>query len=146
MTTPFHADAVGHAPVGLEDCWDEPAAPGLDGRDDLEALQGRWVSVSGRRPAELLVSGVHYTVRFADGDIYMGALELLLEARPRGMDMRIEEGPARHKGRIALCLYELDGATLRWVTNGPTHAERPAAFAEDGPQALCLVFRREARA
>jgi uncharacterized protein (TIGR03067 family) len=143
MTTPHPTDAVGLGPDGLEDCWDEPAAPELDGRGDLEALQGRWLCVSGRRPAELLVSGGHFTVIFADGDIYMGAFELLTQTRPRGMDMHIAEGPARHKGRVALCIYELDGVTLRWGTTGPGQAERPAAFAEDHPQTLCLVFRRE---
>jgi uncharacterized protein (TIGR03067 family) len=144
MSGPSPADVVGLGPGGLEDSWDEPALPEHEGRDDLEALQGRWVSVAGRRPAELLISGSHYTVRFADGAIYMGALELTPETRPRAMDMLIHEGPAHHKGRTALCIYELDGSTLRWGTTGPGRGERLTTFpAEDGGYVLCLVFRRE---
>jgi uncharacterized protein (TIGR03067 family) len=130
--------------AGLEDCWDEPIAPEAPEPDDLAALQGAWVTVSGRRPAVLLVSGLHFTVRFADGDIYMGALELRPGARPRAMDMHITEGPAHHKGRTALCIYELNGSTLRWGTGGPGRDERLTAFpVEEGHAVLCLIFRRE---
>src|SRR5437660_445667 len=65
------------------------------GLTDLEVLQGTWHSVSGRRRAVFLVSGTRFTVRFEDGDIYMGVFELVA-ALPRLMDMRIDEGPARH--------------------------------------------------
>src|SRR3954468_21683567 len=40
----------------LEDCWDEPDQA-VRPAAELEALQGRWVCVSGRRETELLVSG-----------------------------------------------------------------------------------------
>jgi uncharacterized protein (TIGR03067 family) len=130
----------------IEDHWDE-AIPSENGvPPDLEALQGAWYSVSGRRAAEMLVSGNHFAVRFADGDIYMGAFELDLTATPRTMAMRIHEGPARHKGKTALCIYQLESHVLRWCATTPGHAERLTAFpAEDAAQYLLLVFQRAQR-
>jgi uncharacterized protein (TIGR03067 family) len=129
------------APEHLEDCWDEPEARAV--RPDFELLQGSWTSAGGRRQAEFLISGFHFTLRFADGDIYMGSFALDTNARPRGMTVRIDEGPARHRGLSALCIYEVAGDELRWCTPGPG-AELPTAFAAiDDPHFLCLVFRRE---
>src|SRR5262245_8172783 len=115
-----------------------------DVRTDLDRLQGAWVSVSGRRHAELLIAGQLFTVRFRDGDIYMGRFELDTQSRPAHMDMRIDEGPARHKWQTTLCIYELDGPTLRWATTEPGQRGRLTAFpAEDDPHCLCLLFQRE---
>jgi len=134
--------ALGH----LEDCWDEPDPVPRAGRPDLEQLQGAWATVSGRRPAEFLVSGNHVTVHFADGTIYLGCFDLHPAASPKAMDVRIEEGPPPHRGLTALCIYELDGDTLRWCTSGPGQKERPSDFAApDDAHHLCLVFQREHR-
>jgi uncharacterized protein (TIGR03067 family) len=128
----------------IEDCWDEPALPDAGVVADLEALQGAWYSVSGRREAELLVSGHHFAFRFADGDIYMGAFDLDPATAPKLMVMRIDEGPARHRGKTALCIYELDGPLLRWCATDPGRDERLQAFpAEDHAHYLCMVFQRE---
>jgi uncharacterized protein (TIGR03067 family) len=103
-----------------------------------------WYSLAGRRDVELLVSGNHFTVRFADGDIYMGAFELNPTASPRSMDMRIDDGPAEHKGKTAFCIYELNGLVLRWCAAAPGSTKRLTAFpAVDDPRSLCLLFRRE---
>jgi uncharacterized protein (TIGR03067 family) len=131
-------------PSRLEDSWDEPEPIEFQARADLELLQGIWSFVAGGREAELLISGDRYTMRFADGALYMGRFVLTPNGRLGTMDMQIEEGPPRHKGKTALCLYELDGGTLRWCTAGPGRTERPTAFpALDHPQYLHLVFRCE---
>jgi uncharacterized protein (TIGR03067 family) len=137
-----HAASLGH----LEDCWDEPP-PGPARRAlDCERLQGAWLSTAGARQAALLISGSHFTLHFADGDIYMGRFELDTRSRPRAMVSLIDEGPARFKGQTALCFYEFDGDHLRWCTAGPGRTERPAFFPAAGdPNYLCLVFRREER-
>src|SRR5438094_4388738 len=83
-------------------------------RADLEMLQGAWLSVSGRHQAELLIAGNLFAVKFLNGKIYMGTLDLDAGERPKEMLMRIDEGPIRHKGKFALCIYELTGDTLRW--------------------------------
>jgi uncharacterized protein (TIGR03067 family) len=111
---------------------------------DLERLQGAWVSVSGRREAEFIISGYLFAVRFKDGDTYLGMFRLGLEDRPRTMDMRIDEGPAHHRGKIARCIYELDGDGFRWCTGEPGQEKRLEDFPpEDSPKYLCLHFRRE---
>lgn len=128
----------------LEDCWDEPDASKSRACGDLQLLQGAWTTVSGRRKAEFLVCGSHLTVHFADGAIYMGSILVDPTARPRAMNVRIDEGPEQHRGLVALCVYELDGDTLRWCTSGPGQAQRPGAtFEEADGGYLSLVFRRE---
>jgi uncharacterized protein (TIGR03067 family) len=135
------------APAGatlghLEDCWDEPGPSCKTA--DLERLQGAWTSMDGRRKAAFLLSGNRFAIHFANGDIYMGSFELGPAGRLRTMDVRIEEGPAQHRGQTALCIYEVKGDVLRWCTAGPGHGERPEAF-PDGNDShyLCLLFRRE---
>jgi uncharacterized protein (TIGR03067 family) len=130
----------------VEDCWDEPDAPGVLAGTGLEVLQGAWFSVNGRRDAEFLVAGDHFTFRFADGDIYMGSVEVDGESQPRLMTMRIAEGPAKHRGKVALCFFEQDGDALRWCATEPGRDERLSAFpAEDDPKYLILHFRRAER-
>jgi uncharacterized protein (TIGR03067 family) len=111
---------------------------------DLQRLQGTWLSVSGRRQAEFVISDYLFAVRFQNGDTYLGTFRLGPECRPKTMDMRIDEGPARYRGRIARCIYELDGDTLRWCPAEPGTEERLATFpAAADPRYLCLVLRRE---
>jgi uncharacterized protein (TIGR03067 family) len=130
--------------VHLEDCWDEPPPGPPRQRPNGERLQGAWLSTTGPRQASLLISGNHFTIHFAVGDIYMGRFDLDTRIRPWAMVMFIEEGPARHKGQTALGFYQFDGDNLRWCTAGPGRDERPATFpAADDPHYLCLVFRRE---
>ena len=122
--------------------------PALDAaaqnRLDLEQLQGAWVSVSGRHQAELLVAGNLYAFKFVSGKIYMGTLDLDADEHPRQMIMRIDEGPIKHKGQFALCIYELDGDTLRWCPTEPGSDERLTDFpcVDDG-RYLCTVFQRQ---
>jgi uncharacterized protein (TIGR03067 family) len=131
-------------PVHLEDWWDEPDETVQQARKDLEALQGAWTFISGRRPAQFLVSGTRFAIHFADGEIYFGSFTLTPYARPKAMDVRIEEGPGRHKGQTVLCIYELSNNTLRWCIAGPGQSDRPPAFpAEEDTRYLYLIFRRE---
>jgi uncharacterized protein (TIGR03067 family) len=119
------------------------AAAGTDARTDLELLQGTWVSVFGRREAEMLIAGGLFTVRFADGDVYMGAFRLDPTLWPKAIDMRVDEGPAQHRGKIALCVYDLHGDALLWCPTEPGTTERLAAFPpENDPRYLYTEFRR----
>ena len=118
-------------------------AGAVNAHADLEQLQGAWVSAFGRRQSELLIAGRLFTVRFADGEVYMGAFQLNVSAWPKAIDMRVDEGPARHKGKIALCIYELDGDLLRWCPTEPGHEKRLKAFPpENDPKYLYTEFRR----
>jgi len=135
------ARAGSDVPVHLEDFWDEPEAHAM--RGDLEALQGAWESIAGRREAAFLVSGYRFTVHFTDGDIYMGRFTIDSSAWPKRMEICIEEGPTAHRGLSALCIYELDGDKLNWCTAGPGQNHRPESFPpEDDLRYLCLLFQR----
>lgn len=140
---PRTVPTVGEEHVRLEDFWDEPAPRERPACPDTQALQGAWACVAGRRRALFLVAGDRFTLHFADGAIYMGTFSLGDDGWPCAMDVRIDQGPPRHKGLDALCIYEFDGDTLRWCTAEPGQQERPTAFIELDPRHLCLVFRRE---
>jgi uncharacterized protein (TIGR03067 family) len=115
-----------------------------DTQSDFDLLQGAWVSVDGRRRAELLFAGRHYTLRFLDGDIYMGTFDLYPGRSPKVIDMHIAEGPARHQGKLAFCIYEVHGDELRWCPAEPGSDERLSDFpAVDHPRYVCTLFRRE---
>jgi uncharacterized protein (TIGR03067 family) len=131
------------AHVRLEDFWDEPAAGVAESRSDLERLQGAWLAVAGRRQAEFLIAGNRIAVHFADGDVYLGSFTLDTDGRHALMDVRVEEGPSRHKELIAQCIYEVAGDVLRFCAGSPGQGDRPTAFAEVHPLHLCLIFRRE---
>jgi uncharacterized protein (TIGR03067 family) len=112
---------------------------------DLELLQGTWVSVSGRRQAEFVISGYLFAFRFQESETYLGTFRLGLENQPRAMDMRIDEGPARHRGKIARCIYVLNGDELRWCPAEPGAEERLTSFPPIvDSRFLSMVFRREA--
>jgi len=129
--------------VRLEDSWDEPM-PGIAcARSALERLQGAWLAVAGRRHAEFLIAGNRLAAHFADGDVYLGSFTLDHDGRHATIDVRVEEGPPRHRGMLALGIYEVDGDVLRLCTASPGQDKRPIAFAEADPLHLCLVFRRE---
>jgi uncharacterized protein (TIGR03067 family) len=83
-------------------------------------------------------------MRFQGGDTYLGTFRLGPDQQPKAMDVRIDEGPARHRGKIARCIYELDGDDLRWCPAEPGVEERPPAFPpENSPKHLCVRFRRQ---
>jgi uncharacterized protein (TIGR03067 family) len=111
---------------------------------DKERLQGTWNYVSGIRAAQMLIAGEHFTVKFANGDIYLGVYTLDPTAKPKMMDMTIQEGPDKHRGKTSLVIYELDGEHLIWCPAEPGTGNRRAAFPpDDDTQHLCIVFRRE---
>ena len=117
---------------------------GKHSHHDLERLQGVWSSVAGPRRAELLVAGNLFTFRLLDGELYMGSFVVDAEEEPHGMDMTIYEGPAKHKGLVARCIFQVEGDALRWCTGEPGRHHRLAAFpAVDDRRYLSLVFRRE---
>jgi uncharacterized protein (TIGR03067 family) len=111
---------------------------------DLQRLQGTWRCRSGRRPAELVIFDHLFALRFEGGETYLGLFRLDPQSRPAAMDMRIDEGPVRHRGKIGRCIYELHGDQLRWCPAEPGSEERPTAFpASEDPRYWCLTFRRD---
>ena len=120
-----------------------PAAPPLTrATADLEELQGAWITAAGRRAATLLGAGTRYAVEFLDGDIYIRTVALDPDDDPRRMNMRIDEGPTRHRGLTAYCIYRFEGRALHWCPSPPGAAARLYRFpTPDDPRHLSLVFR-----
>jgi uncharacterized protein (TIGR03067 family) len=111
---------------------------------DRGRLQGVWIFVSGTREAELLFAGNHFTMKFRNGDIYLGTFRLDPTAKPKAIDVTVEEGPDRHRGKTSLGIYDLDGEHLIWAPSQPGMAERLTAFPPDNdPARLLFVFRHE---
>ena len=132
--------------IRMEEWWDEGNATKAKEKawNDLDALQGTWGTVSGRRDADFLISGARYSVRFGDGAIYTGTFELDDATQPKTMAMHIEEGPEQHRGRTTHCIYEVAGDTLRWCAGSPGENGRLAAFpGENDGRYLSLILRRE---
>jgi uncharacterized protein (TIGR03067 family) len=116
-------------------------------RKDRERLQGVWSFVSGRREAELLISGDHFTMRFRTGDVYVGRYTVDPTHKPRAMDLLIEEGPEGYRGKTARAIYELDSDYLLWCPSSPGREDRPRAFPpDDDREHLCIIFRRQKNA
>jgi uncharacterized protein (TIGR03067 family) len=116
----------------------------MSARQELERLQGAWVSVAGRHEVELLIAGANFAVHFKNGRVYMGTLRLDPSQEPRAMDMLITEGPERYRWKTALCIYEMEGDLLRWCPGEPGGKERLTAFPQQShPEHFCTVFRRE---
>ena len=113
-------------------------------RRDRDRLQGVWNFFSGQREAQLLIQGEHFTVRFKNGPVYTGTFTLDPTRKPKAIDMAITDGPEKHKGKVSLGIYALDGNNLIWCPSDPGSAERLSAFpADDDMKHLCIVFHRE---
>ena len=111
---------------------------------DKRRLQGTWNFVSGLRRAQILIAGDHFTVKFSNGDIYLGSYTLDPTSKPKMMDMTIHEGPAKHRGKTSLVIYELDGDHLIWCPAEPGTGNRLVAFPpDDDLHHLCIILRRE---
>jgi uncharacterized protein (TIGR03067 family) len=112
-------------------------------RRDRERMQGMWKFVSGKREAQLLISGDHFTMRFRNGDIYVGTFTLDALAKPRAMDLTIQEGPEAFRGKTALAIYEFDGDHLIWCPAEPGRENRHGCFPAPDDGHLCIIFHRE---
>jgi uncharacterized protein (TIGR03067 family) len=111
---------------------------------DQLLLQGTWNFVSGIREAQLRIAGEHFTVKFKNGDLYLGTYTLDPTTSPKMMDMTITEGPEKHKGKTSLIIYELDGDRLIWCPAEPGTGNRMRTFPTNGDtHHLCITFQRE---
>lgn len=112
---------------------------------DLQRLQGAWKSVEGRRNVQMIISGVHFKIRFNSQDVYEGTFRLDSTTLPRRMDAWIQKGPEEHRGRMSLCIYELESEmVLRWCAVEPGRNTRLSAFPDHGEKGvLHVVFERD---
>jgi uncharacterized protein (TIGR03067 family) len=111
---------------------------------DFAHLQGDWLTIEGRRAGELFITGRTYTIQFMDGTFYKGTFDMVPDRSPSVMIMHIEEGPPKHKGKTAWCLYALEVGQLRWCPSEPGSDDRLADFPPmSDPRYLHTIFRRD---
>jgi uncharacterized protein (TIGR03067 family) len=113
----------------------------------LHTLQGAWEFVTGTREARLVITGHHFLITFKNGDEYLGSFALDPTSRPKAIDLVIDEGPERHKGKESRGIYLLDNDHLLLCPGIPGSGERPEVFPEPEDRSrLHLVFRKNKNA
>jgi uncharacterized protein (TIGR03067 family) len=118
---------------------------------ELKRLQGTWEIVSDLidgTPQVQPRGGIRLTIH---GDTYMkeaqgtvfekGTLKVDPTKKPGALDLSPGDGP--QKGRLSLCIYELDGDGLRYCCQS-TGGLRPESFTT-GAGALEIVTLRRTR-
>jgi uncharacterized protein (TIGR03067 family) len=125
----------------------EPLPPSpVSSRNELEMLQGAWSFVSGRQHVDLLIAGNNFAAKYKNGPLYMGTFRIDPDQNPKTMDMLVQEGPEKHRWKTALCIYEVNGNTLRWCPSEPGRRDRLEDFPpEDHLAYYCTLLRRERR-
>ena len=120
------------------------AALGTSLLDGSTAGLARAFQSDHKRHAELLVANDHFTMRFRNGDVYIGRFTLDPINKPRAMDLFIEEGPEAYRGKVSRAIYEFDTDHLIWCPAEPGRSERLRAFPpDDDRDHLCIIFRRQ---
>lgn len=110
---------------------------------DLDLIQGSWVTVAGHRDSRLLIAGRRFAFEFVGGEVFFGTFSLDVSASPRRMDMLLEEAPDEDRGKLAHCIYQIDGDVLRWCPTKPGSLKRLAAFPSvDDHKYFSMVFRQ----
>jgi len=112
-------------------------------RDDAACLQGTWGYEAGRRVSQVAFAGDRFTVRFASGDVYHGTYTLDPLHHPKAIDLHIEDGPERHRGKTCQAIYIVEDGRLVLCPGVPGSDVRPRFFPHgDDPSHLMLRFRR----
>jgi uncharacterized protein (TIGR03067 family) len=119
-----------------------------------DGIQGTWVIVSveigGKKVDPEAEQGLPQKITFADGDVTMtakqgehkGKYELGKDGDLRTLDL-IPSDPDK-KGQRTLCLYQVEGDTLRICAEEKKRAERPKELAaKEGTTQALLTFKRE---
>jgi uncharacterized protein (TIGR03067 family) len=109
----------------------------------LHTLQGVWDFVSGTRQARLHITDNQFVILFTNGDQYEGRFRLDPTSRPKSIDLVIDEGPERHRGKESKGIYLLDNDHLLLCPGVPGSGERLEAFPEPEDRThLRLVLRK----
>jgi len=119
------------------------ATPEARTRTDVDQLQGSWSTLAGHKEARLLVAGRRFAFEFVGEQVFFGTFSLDVSTNPKRMDMLIEEGPDEDRGKLAHCIYHIEGEVLRWCPTKPGSPKRLAAFpGVDDHRYFSMVFRQ----
>jgi uncharacterized protein (TIGR03067 family) len=125
-------------------------AKGDDTKDELAKLKGTWVRELDGKTFILVFNGEHYALinEFApEKTTATGTVTIDPTKKPKRIDIKITDGTGtgeKLKGKTALCIYQLDGDTLKFCINRPGQEGYPEQFPdkEGVDKYLFLVFKR----
>jgi uncharacterized protein (TIGR03067 family) len=116
----------------------------MGGDDKKGKLQGAWTAKQGSKKVDLTFAKGKFTFAMEEKKV-SGDYAADRSKKPNQLDMTIKEGAAELEGKIALCIFELDGDTLKWCANKPGSTERPKSFPDKEGEfgdTLYLIFKR----
>lgn len=127
------------------------------GKDDLQKLQGTWLTVSlvseGKTVVDenqppkpgpvtkLIYEGNKWIVKVGDKTVATGTVKIDSTKTPKEIDILDESGAIDDKSKLAI--YELEGDTYKYCI-APAGKPRPTEFsAKEGSGNALIVSRRE---
>ena len=127
------------------------------GKDDLQKLQGTWLTVSlvseGKTVVDeklppkpgpvtkLIYEGNKWIVKVGDKTVATGTVKIDSTKTPKEIDILDESGAINDKSKLAI--YELEGDTYKYCI-APAGKPRPTEFsAKEGSGNALIVSRRE---
>jgi uncharacterized protein (TIGR03067 family) len=150
------ARPAGHPRAPLPAAQEQPRAQGEKAVEkELEKLQGTWIAAVGSEfkgktfteeeiktaAHRFVVSGTEFKwyTALQEEPIMQGTLKIDLTQKPKTMDLTFERDG---KTATGLCIYELDGDSLKFCYGEP---ERPKEFKtrEDDPNVKLYVWKRD---
>jgi uncharacterized protein (TIGR03067 family) len=116
-------------------------------------LEGTWKPVSvikngkdepDKKDHSLTFAGDTFTIKEGDKVEIQGTFKTDKSKKPREIDMTVNEGPEKIKGKVLKGIYEQKGDTLRWCFTIDVDGARPAAFeAPEGSTLMFITLKRE---
>jgi uncharacterized protein (TIGR03067 family) len=108
--------------------------------DALKALKGTWVTDEGIESTwtfdgetlKATVNGVDYTCKVKADP----------KAKPKTLDLVIDEGPEDAKGKTSKCIYKFDGEKLILCVSTPGH-DRPKEFEQTEGESYVFELKKE---
>ena len=106
-------------------------------KDDSSKLQGTWQAVSSNKGGQDDPNADQHSMTFekdtvvikrGDRVILKGTFKLDAAKSPKHIDIDIEEGPEKLKGKTGHGIYELKDDTLKWAVAEPGETDRPTGF------------------
>ena len=110
-------------------------------------LEGKWVAALKGQKFEMTFAKDTFVIVIPDKETIKGTYTTEPSKKPAHMDMLVKEGDAKAVGKTALCIYEVEGDTLKWCANDPSakNSPRPKEFPDKeggGPDHMYLIFKR----
>jgi len=115
------------------------------GGDDKGKLDGTWITEQDGKKIELRFAKGEFTAEVG-GKTIKGMYKTDAKKTPKEMDITFKDSDPKIDGKTALCIYEVDGDTLKWAANDPGRGNpRPKEFPEKerlGGDYIYLTFKR----